>query len=79
LRRGVDALTPSELRVARLVAEGATNREVAQTLWISRKTVETHLAAIYRKLGVNDRSLLADALGAKDQGAAHGAHEPAAV
>jgi DNA-binding CsgD family transcriptional regulator/tetratricopeptide (TPR) repeat protein len=67
VRRGVDALTPSELRVARLVAQGATNREAAQALWISRKTVETHLAAIYRKLGVNDRALLADALGARAQ------------
>jgi len=54
-RTGVDALTPSELRVAQLAASGLTNREIAQALFVTRKTVETHLAGVYRKLGVNDR------------------------
>jgi DNA-binding CsgD family transcriptional regulator len=62
VRSGVDALTPSELRVARLAAGGATNREIAQALFVTRKTVETHLAAIYRKLDVNDRGRLPSAL-----------------
>jgi DNA-binding CsgD family transcriptional regulator len=54
-RTGVDSLTPSELRVAQLAASGLTNREIAQALFVTRKTVETHLAGVYRKLGVNDR------------------------
>jgi DNA-binding CsgD family transcriptional regulator len=71
VRTGVDALTPSELRVARLAAGGATNREIAQALFVTRKTVETHVAAIYRKLDVNDRGRLAGILAgaaAEDQG-----------
>ena len=63
LRTGVDALTPSELRVAQLAAAGHSNREIAQALFVSRKTVETHLGGIYRKLGVNAR----EHLGAKLQ------------
>jgi DNA-binding CsgD family transcriptional regulator len=59
LRTGVDALTPSELRVAQLAAAGHSNREIAQALFVSRKTVETHLGGIYRKLGVNAREHLA--------------------
>ena len=50
-RTGTDALTPSELRVAQLAAAGRTNREIGQALFVSRKTVETHLGAIYRKVG----------------------------
>jgi DNA-binding NarL/FixJ family response regulator len=52
-------LTPQEARVAQLVAGGARNREVAASLFVTPKTVETHLAAIYRKLGVRGRSELA--------------------
>jgi ATP/maltotriose-dependent transcriptional regulator MalT len=62
VRSGVDALTPSELRVAQHAAAGLTNREIAQTLFVSRKTVETHLAAVYRKLHVNRRDALAERL-----------------
>jgi DNA-binding CsgD family transcriptional regulator len=58
LRSGVDALTPSELRVAQLAAAGRSNREIAQTLFVTRKTVETHLGGVYRKLGVNAREQL---------------------
>lgn len=60
---GTEALTPSERRVADLAAEGLTNREIAESLWITRKTVEHHLGRVYGKLGISARSGLADALG----------------
>jgi DNA-binding CsgD family transcriptional regulator len=53
------ALTPSEERVAALVAEGKTNREVAAALFVTERTVEGHLTRIYRKLGVRSRTELA--------------------
>ena len=59
---GVDALTASELRVARLAAEGKSNPEIAQTLFLSRKTVEMHLVRAFRKLDVSARSELPAAL-----------------
>ena len=62
LLSGVESLTPSELRVAKLVAGGASNPEVARSLYVSRSTVETHLRAVFRKLDVSDRSQLAAAL-----------------
>ncbi len=52
------ALTPTEARVARLAGEGLSTRAVAMELGISPRTVETHLAAIYGKLGVNSRAEL---------------------
>jgi DNA-binding NarL/FixJ family response regulator len=61
-RRGVDSLTPSELRVARMAADGQTNREIAQALFVTASTVETHLSNVYRKLGIRARSQLAQAL-----------------
>jgi DNA-binding CsgD family transcriptional regulator/tetratricopeptide (TPR) repeat protein len=57
--RSVGALTPQEYRVASTVAAGATNREAAATLFLSPRTVEHHLATVYRKLGVRSRSELA--------------------
>ncbi len=66
---GLDALTPSELRVARLAAGGASNREIAQTLFVTMATVETHLSRCYRKLDVTGRGGLADALGDDADGA----------
>ncbi|BCJ39843.1 transcriptional regulator [Actinoplanes ianthinogenes] len=51
-------LTPQELQVARAVAEGRSNPEVAAALFISRKTVESHLSSAYRKLGLNSRTQL---------------------
>jgi DNA-binding CsgD family transcriptional regulator len=59
---GVEALTPSELRVARLASEGLSNREIAQALFVTAKTVADHLAATYRKLGIGRREGLTKAL-----------------
>jgi DNA-binding CsgD family transcriptional regulator len=61
-RTGVDALTPSERRVAELAGEGLTTRQIAETLFVTPKTIEFHLRHIYRKLDVNSRSQLADLL-----------------
>ena len=55
--RGSDALTPRERRIATMAAEGLGNREIAEALFITTKTVETHLGRAYRKLsspGVRD-------------------------
>jgi DNA-binding CsgD family transcriptional regulator len=57
-RRGARSLTPAERRVA----EGMTNREAAETLVVSEKTIETHLAAAFRKLGIGARGQLGGAL-----------------
>jgi DNA-binding CsgD family transcriptional regulator len=59
---GVESLTPSELRVARLAAGGMGNREIAQELFNSVKTVETHLGSAYRKLDISSRRDLPEAL-----------------
>jgi DNA-binding CsgD family transcriptional regulator len=60
--RGVLALTASERRVAGLAADGQTNRDIAQTLYVTPKTVELHLSNAYRKLGIGSRRELARAL-----------------
>jgi DNA-binding CsgD family transcriptional regulator len=59
---GRDALTAGELRVARLAAEGLTNREIAQALFITTKTAKGHLSSVYRKLEITRRGQLANAL-----------------
>jgi DNA-binding CsgD family transcriptional regulator len=59
---GIGSLTASELRVAKLAAEGRTNREIAQALYVTPKTVEVHLSSTYRKLGIRSRTTLATAL-----------------
>ena len=59
---GRDALTPSELRVARMAAEGRTSQEIAQALFVTTKTIDTHLNHIYAKLSINSRRQLASAL-----------------
>ena len=59
---GVAALTTNERRVASMAAEGRSNREIAQALYVSHKTVEKHLTAAYRKLGASAREQLAAAL-----------------
>jgi DNA-binding CsgD family transcriptional regulator len=62
LRRRADTdeeqLTPQELQVALQVAEGKTNKEVAAAMFLSTKTVEFHLARVYRKLGISSRGEL---------------------
>jgi DNA-binding CsgD family transcriptional regulator len=62
---GRDALTASELRVARLAAAGKSNREIAQELFITTKTASAHLSRAYRKLDVTRRGQLAEALVSK--------------
>lgn len=61
-RDGPAALTASELRVARLAAAGLMNRQIAEELFVTVKTVEVHLTKAYRKLGVSSRDRLAAAL-----------------
>ena len=60
---GVDSLTASERRVARMAADGMTNTEIAQALYVTRKTVETHLRHVFQKLDVTSRRELPEALG----------------
>lgn len=64
---GVESLTASERRVAEMAAQGMTNREIAQALFLTVKTIETHLSATYGKLGIGSRQLLPGAL----SGSAH--------
>jgi DNA-binding CsgD family transcriptional regulator len=58
-RRRAEGLTPAERRVATLVAEGQTNREVAAALFLQERTVASHLTHVYAKLGVRSRTELA--------------------
>jgi DNA-binding CsgD family transcriptional regulator len=60
------ALTPQERQIARFVIEGASNREVAAQLFVSRRTVEHHLSRVFAKLGISSRVELARALGELD-------------
>ncbi|MBV9916382.1 MAG: AAA family ATPase [Solirubrobacterales bacterium] len=62
LLTGVDSLTATERRIARLAADGNSNPEIAQRLYVSRKTVESHLGSIYRKLDIGSREQLEQAL-----------------
>ena len=55
----MQGLTPAERRVAALVAEGRTNREVAAALFLAERTVAGHLSRVYAKLGVRSRTELA--------------------
>jgi DNA-binding CsgD family transcriptional regulator len=64
---GIQALTASEMRVARRAADGRTNREIAQELFVTTKAVEKHLANVYRKLGVEGRAMLAGRLASEPQ------------
>lgn len=64
LRRAAptEGLTPAQMRVAQLVVSGLTNREIAAMLYMSIRTVETHLTKIYRELGIRSRAQLAGAM-----------------
>lgn len=62
-------LTPQELQVARIVARGAKNREAAAELFVSKRTIDAHLNSIYRKLNLNSRTQLAQALADEPGGA----------
>jgi DNA-binding NarL/FixJ family response regulator len=59
---GRDTLTPSELRIAGLAGAGQTNRQIAQRLFVTQKTVEGHLARAFRKLHIDSRAQLPAAL-----------------
>ena len=58
----MESLTPSERRVAGLAADGTANKIIAQTLYVTPKTVELHLSSAYRKLGIRSRRELPAAL-----------------
>ena len=66
LLSGVDSLTPSERRVAEMAAENMTNKDIAQALFVTPKTVEVHLSSVYRKLEISSRSQLPGVLTAAD-------------
>jgi DNA-binding CsgD family transcriptional regulator len=57
-RTGFEALTPGELRIVRLAAEGRSNRQIAHELYVTLKTVEAHLTHAYTKLGIEGRGQL---------------------
>jgi DNA-binding CsgD family transcriptional regulator/tetratricopeptide (TPR) repeat protein len=64
--RGLGALTRSEAQVARLAADGRSNAWIAETLFVTQRTVEVHLTSVYRKLGLSGRRQLRDALESAD-------------
>jgi len=79
-RRPEFSLTQRENDILALLAEGKSNREIAQSLFLSEKTVKAHLAAIFRKLGVTNRTQAAMAavhmgVGPSPMGGVYGSHE----
>jgi len=75
---GADSLTPSERRVAQLAADGLSNPQVAQQLFVTVNTVESHLRHAYMKLDIHSRGELAGALAASRKDAVKDAASPAA-
>ena len=69
VRSGLDALAPSERRVAELAAGDRSNKEIAQALFVTAKTVEQHLGRAYRKLDISSRRHLTAALAGRDEAA----------
>ncbi|MBV9680760.1 MAG: helix-turn-helix transcriptional regulator [Solirubrobacterales bacterium] len=65
-RSGVEALTPSERRIARLAADGLSTPEIAQQLFVTVNTVETHLRHAYMKLDIHSREQLPGIFGAAE-------------
>ena len=63
---GPQSLTAAQQQVASMAADGQTNRQIAEGLFVTIKTVETHLAAVYRKLDITTRDELTDLLGAAE-------------
>lgn len=61
----LDQLTPQELQIVQMVAQGLPNRVIAQRLYLSHRTVESHLYRVFPKLGVTSRAQLADVLGSR--------------
>jgi DNA-binding NarL/FixJ family response regulator len=61
-------LTPQELQIAQLAAEGLSNREIGERLYLSHRTVGSHLYRLFPKLGVTSRTQLRDALGSATPG-----------
>jgi DNA-binding NarL/FixJ family response regulator len=57
-----DQLTPQELQIAQLVSEGLSNREIGDRLYLSHRTVGSHLYRMFPKLGVTSRAQVAEAL-----------------
>ena len=76
---GRDTLTPSELRVANMAGDGASNKQIAQALFVSLRTVETHLTHAYAKLDISARGELAAALAARETETSGGAFGEAAL
>jgi DNA-binding CsgD family transcriptional regulator len=67
VQSGAAALTPSERRIAAMAAEGLSNRDIAQALFVTLRTVEMHLSNAFRKLDVTSRTQLPAALAASAQ------------
>jgi DNA-binding NarL/FixJ family response regulator len=61
----LDELTPQELQIVQMAAQGLSNREIAERLYLSHRTVESHLYRVFPKLGVTSRAQLAGALGTR--------------
>jgi DNA-binding CsgD family transcriptional regulator len=67
VQSGAASLTPSEGRIAAMAADGLSNRDIAQALFVTLRTVEMHLSNAFRKLGVSSRTQLPAALAGADE------------